>query len=175
MSSFDYKEGNDLIAYFMGYTHRYITYEDLTMMGNHQKTLCHIYSKTPLEIVDMTLYPSHWEVDADKMLVITPYECSEFPSYLEYHEDWNYLMEVIESIESTPIGGELPHVSVTTNMCEIITIHKIYGRVYGHPYEKLLRTWEMIVEFLQENEGLIHSDLNGLFIDRSKIKFDNFN
>jgi hypothetical protein len=84
-------------------------------------------------------------------------------------------MEVIESIESTPIGGELPHVSVTTNMCEIITVDKIYGRVYGHPYEKLLRTWEMIIEFLQENEGLVCSDLNGLFIDRSKIKFDNFN
>jgi hypothetical protein len=33
----------------------------------------------------------------------------------------------------------------------------------------------MIIEFLQENEGLIRSDLNGLFIDRSKIKFDNFN
>jgi hypothetical protein len=175
MSTFDFKEGNDLIAYFMGYTYRYITYEDLTRMGNNQKTLCHIYSKVPLEIIDMTLYPSHWEVDADKMLVLTPYECSEFPSYLEYHEDWNYLMEVISAIESTPIGDELPSITLGSSICEIISTKGIYGKLISHPYKKLTTVWELVVEFLQSNEGLISSDLGSIHIDRSRIKFDNFN
>lgn len=86
------------------------------------------------------------------------YECKE----LKYNYSWDWLMPVIEKIESLWIGHSQPRCKIEGTYCQISHSGGYYaknsnlkkdnqlgGECYPNNYTKLENTYRMVVEFIQ--------------------------
>jgi hypothetical protein len=111
-------ENNKLIAEFMGFENH---------LKNNGVTKVYIDNKE---------YIQNWECfNKEKNVLITPIE-------MKFHSDWNWLMEVVEKIESLKVIVE-----IRENVCYIETSSKNY---YSELEDtKLQATYKAVVEFIK--------------------------
>jgi hypothetical protein len=71
-------------------------------------------------------------------------------SHLKYHSDWNWLMEVVEKIESIKIQSYLVRVDINLNSCKIAPSHwEERICVYGDKETKIQTVYNACIEFVK--------------------------
>lgn len=79
------------------------------------------------------------------------------PESLEYHTSWDWLMPVVENIESL-VDDKVGHITVSIygNGCEIVQYdYKAKAKSFDGRLSKLLNTWTAVIQFIQwyNNQG----------------------
>jgi hypothetical protein len=85
------------------------------------------------------------------------YQKKHYPGQLKYHKDWQWLMPVIEKIESLSASIYWAFsVEIRKNFCAVYCHEKgkmdgmIYQTPYGtNPESKIVAVWDAVIDFIQ--------------------------
>jgi len=122
---------NKLIAEFMGYNF---------IDGDFKVTHSNKTSNSDFK----EWCPTYWDDDLDSGGYLVS------PSNLLFHSDWNWLMEVVEKIESIKIETYKVRVDIYFNCCQIYPTHwDELISIYGNKETKLEIVYNACIEFIK--------------------------